>query len=450
MDLLGQIAAAGVVGCGGAGFPTHVKLNGKFEYLIVNGAECEPLLRTDRYLMRSKAAEIVEAVSAIAAARQIPQAVIALKHNYTREIAALKAAIAASGAAIALHELESFYPAGDEQTIVYEVTGRVVPPGGLPSEVGAVVDNIATVYAVYEAMHAKAFTQKYLTVTGEVREPKVLCVPVGTSLKHCIDLAGGALHETYFVVTGGPMMGRAVAAEALDEAVVTKTTSGILVLSASGYHATHSSVDVRHMLNRAKAACIQCTHCTQLCPRHLLGHPLEPHRIMRKMATGVDIRTLLDDPDVRNAQLCCECGICEVYACPMELQPRTINAMIKRELGAAGIRYQRPAQQAWTPSLQRDERKAPSERVAARAGVYPYYHYEAETFCEDTPDEVSIPLKMNVGAASVPVVCAGDRVELGTLIAKAPDGALGAAVHASIAGTVRAVGDKIVIVKDEV
>lgn len=444
MSLIDQIEAAGVVGCGGAGFPTHIKLKGKFEYFIVNGAECEPLLRTDRYLMCNKAHQIVEAVSAVACELSIPHAVIGLKEHYSEEIAALRKAIEALNAPVELYLFGSFYPAGDEQTIVHEVTGRIVPPAGLPSEVGAVIDNLATVYSIYQAMQNHPFVKKYLTVTGEVNHPTVLCVPIGTPIKRCIELAGGAKEDEYHLIAGGPMMGKPIIN--VDTAVVTKTTSGILVLPASGYHAQQNAVPIRAMLNRARSACIQCTTCSQLCPRHMLGHPLEPHKIMRKVAAGIGIEELLNDPDIRNAQLCCECGICEIYACPMGLQPRKINALIKRELSAAGIRYERKETE-WIANPLREERKVPSERLAARAGVHKYYDYEIKELLCDEPNEVRIPLKMNAGTPSVPVVQIGDSVKMGDLIARPKEDALGANIHASISGRISAIADSVTITK---
>ena len=444
MDLIQAVEAAGVIGCGGAGFPTHVKLKGQFEYLIVNGAECEPLLRTDRYLMRHKAHELVRTVSAMARELSIPHAVIALKGHYKEECASLRAAIADEGADVTIHELESFYPAGDEQTIVYEVTGRVVPPAGLPSMVGAVVDNVATIYAICQALKSHPFVWKYLTVTGEVNHPVVLKVPVGTSFKKCFELAGGTKSDSYFVVSGGPMMGKPVPAEEVETAVVTKTTSGILVLPPDGYHASHSRMSVEVMLRRARSACIQCTQCTQLCPRHLLGHDLKPHMIMRKMARCSDMDALMQDPEILNAQLCCECGICETYACPMSLQPRTINGILKKELASRRIRYERKGDE-WHPSPEREVRKAPSERVAARVGVLDYYDYEITELIEAEPDVVSIPLRMHIGAPSEPVVRAGDRIRRGDLIARIPEGALGENIHASIDGVVEAVTNRITI-----
>ncbi len=444
MDLLEQIASAGVVGCGGAGFPTHVKLKGKFTHWIINGAECEPLLRNDRYLMRTQAPALVEAACAVAEAQGIGRVVFALKGHYREECAALRRAIEAAGANADVQELVSFYPAGDEQSVVYEVTGRIVPPAGLPSEVGAVVSNVGTVYAIYEALHGRPFTHRYLTVTGLVHHPAVLHVPVGTSFRYCLDLAGGTLSDDFFVVSGGPMMGCGVPAEKLEDTVVTKTTSGILVLPPDGYHAAADALQLQHMLNRARSACIQCSACTQLCPRHLLGHPLEPHRIMRRMAVSTDLQVLLQESYIRTAQLCCECGVCETYACPMGLQPRKINSLLKQELAKAGMRYPR-GEGPWVPDPEREQRKVPTERIAARTGVYPYWNFPVAECIEDTPPEVRIPTRMHVGVPALPEVIPGDIVHPGTVIARPPEGALGAMIHASIGGRVQAVGEKIVI-----
>ena len=137
-NLLGLVEQAGVVGAGGAGFPTHVKLKAQADTVIINGAECEPLLQTDRYLMRNKARELIQAADMLLRETGAGRCVIALKHSYTREIKALEEAIHSFSSSVSLHRLESFFPAGDEQTIVYEVTGNVVPPGGIPLNVGCV------------------------------------------------------------------------------------------------------------------------------------------------------------------------------------------------------------------------------------------------------------------------------------------------------------------------
>ena len=444
-NLMEKIYIAGVVGCGGAGFPTHKKICGTAEDFIVNAVECEPLLRTDRTIMRLYAKRLVTTAAEIGRFLSAKRVTIATKRAYTEEVAALEKAVA-KVKGVELHLLDSFYPAGDEQVLVHEVTGRTVPPAGIPVMVGAVVDNAATVLAVADAMEGKPLTHKYLTVTGEVASPTVLHVPVGTSFARCIELAGGALAEDYFIVAGGPMMGRSMTREQAMGEVVTKTTSGILVLPADGPHANRYHLSVEKMLNRAKSACIQCSYCTQLCPRALMGHPLKPHKVMRKMAMA-PVSQMLEDEDILNAALCCECGVCELYACPMGLQPRRINALVKGELAKAGIRYAGFKGELVT-SPEREARKAPSKKAAARAGVLKYYDYQITGLIEDEPDRVEVPVKMHIGAPSVPVVNQGDRVEAGQLIAQCPENALGAQIHAPIAGIVREVGARIVIEKE--
>ena len=152
MSLLDTVKQAGIVGAGGAGFPTHVKLNAKAEWFIVNAAECEPLIETDKFLCRTQAPKIIAAAQAVAAHLGAAHTVIALKEKYLPEIAALEEAIAAAGAKIEICRMGVFYPAGDEQTMVQYVTGRSVPERGLPLDVGAVVDNVGTLVNLYDAM----------------------------------------------------------------------------------------------------------------------------------------------------------------------------------------------------------------------------------------------------------------------------------------------------------
>lgn len=447
MQLTELIYQAGIIGCGGAGFPTHAKYNGTIETIIINGAECEPLLQTDRYLMRNKAAELIQAADMLLRETGAGGCVIALKASYTREIGALEEAIRSFSSSVRLHRLESFFPAGDEQTIVYEVTGKVVPPSGIPLNVGCVVNNVATLYGIYEAMEGRPFTQKYLTVTGEVKNPVIAKVPIGTPVRECLKLAGGPVLSDYVVINGGPMMGKLMTKEEADSAYVTKTMSGLIVLSTDSSIARRSKVTLQHMLNRAKSACIQCSFCSQLCPRALLGHPLEPHRIMRKLSSCRDLTEILDDRDVRNAALCCECGICEVYACPMGLQPRKVNSLLKGELAGAGIRYQR-TEGEWEPDPNRNMRKAPTARVASRAGGAAFEEIQIDEMREITPSAagtVRLALHQSIGAPSQPVINDGERVKEGQLIAVCPEGSLGSALHASISGVASVEGQYLEI-----
>jgi len=445
MNLLEQIEAAGVVGCGGAGFPTHVKLDARgIDTLIINGAECEPLLRTDRWLMRHKADAIVSAVGAVQRHLCAARAVIALKESYIDEIAALRIAIKAASSSLELFFLKAFYPAGDEQVQVFEVTGRVVPPGGLPLDVGCVVSNAATMYAVYNAIKDRPFTQKYLTVTGAVASPGIIKAPIGTSFAECLELAGGPSEDGCVVVSGGPMMGVPMAmAEAL-ASHVTKTTSGYVVLPGHARLWQKHVTAPRFTVNQARTACVQCSFCTQTCPRWLLGHPLEPHKIMRRMGGEPDWRDCLDDPVLRGAGYCCECGVCELIACPMELRPRAVNVMVKQALAEQGLRPLK-GEDEYFPREYRDDRAIPTFKAAARAGAGPWYHTEITRFAEANPREVRIALHSHIGVPALPVVKVGDHVDYGQLIAAPPEGKLGARYHASIAGVVTEAGEYIAI-----
>ena len=186
MTLLEQIKEAGIVGCGGAGFPTHVKLNCTVEYLIINAAECEPLLRTDRWLMIHKAREIVLAAGMVGDMIHAGKRCIALKETYAEEINALETAIKETGSTVTLYRMRNFYPAGDEQIMVCDVTGRTVPPSGIPLDVGSVVSNLATTYSIYQASLGRPLASKYLTVTGAVASPCIVHAPLGTSFADCL------------------------------------------------------------------------------------------------------------------------------------------------------------------------------------------------------------------------------------------------------------------------
>ena len=170
MDIISKIREAGIVGEGGAGFPTHVKVNCKAECVIANGAECEPLLRVDQQIMQFFPERVVDGVVRLMEQTGAPRGVIALKDHYTEAIAALNKVIA-DKPGVELHIMKSTYPAGDEQQIVYSVMKRVVPTGGLPLDVGAVVSNVSTLTDISRAMEDLPVTEKYVTVGGAVNHP---------------------------------------------------------------------------------------------------------------------------------------------------------------------------------------------------------------------------------------------------------------------------------------
>lgn len=436
MNLVDVVKNAGIVGAGGAGFPTHVKLNAKAEWFIINAAECEPLIETDKYLCRTFADRIVAAAVAVSAHLEAKHTVIALKHKYHAEIDALRTAIAKSGAAVEICEMDVFYPAGDEQTMVQFVTGKSVPERGLPLDVGAVVDNVGTLLNIYSALiEQETVSSKYLSVVGEVEEPIMLHVPIGTAITTCIEAAAPTI-TNYAIILGGPMMGKVVSdSEAIAKAVVTKTTGNIIVLPRDHYLIRRAEQSMDRIRVQARAACIQCRMCTDLCPRFRIGHQIRPHLVMRNLYRE---KTIADNEEFLqafgDAANCCSCGVCEMFACPMGLSPRKVNDYMKAQMREKGIQVPRNLEPEALPNL--DTHRIPTERLIARLGLGAYSGLHARECRELTTDEIFVPFAQHIGKPAAPVKQVGDVVQKGELIAAAAEGALSANIHAGIAGIV--------------
>ena len=428
-NLTTLVERSGIVGAGGAGFPTHVKLNAKADTVIINGAECEPLLRVDQQLMAQQAGRLLDALDLIVEQVGADRGVVALKEHYHAAVEALKRELP-KHPKLSIHQMGAFYPAGDEQVIVYEVTGRVVPEGGIPLNVGTVVTNVETALNVLDATEGRPVTEKYVTLTGAVRTPKTVKVPLGITVAEALALAGGPTVAEYRVVNGGPMMGQLVS----PESAITKTTKGLIVVPAG--HPLLGSLErpLSVSTRQAATACMQCSLCSEVCPRGLLGHRIQPHKLMRLAAYG----SMCDPAQTpMNAYLCCGCRLCE-YACVMDLQPWKLNANLKSILGGQGIRN----------SLNNKPEHAAPFREFKRYPVHKLIHqlgladYDVDAPMDGSAhmfQKVTLPLRQNAGALAEPVVCVGDQVEKGGLIARIPEGKLGANLHASISGKVTAV-----------
>ena len=438
-SLIRLVREAGVVGEGGAGFPAHVKFDAQVETVIANGCECEPLLYSDQHLMARHAAEIVDALKAVMAAMGARRGIVAIKRKYVEIASVLEDAMAGTG--IELAQLDNFYPAGDEHVLVHEVLGCAIPPLGLPKDVGAVVSNVGTLCSVSRAMGGHPVTHRVVTVTGEVAHPSVLTVPLGTAASECIERCGGPTVPDPVYVLGGPMMGRFVDdPDAMRQAVITKTGGGLIVLPRGHYLHRMATLSVNAMQKQAGAACIQCRYCTDLCPRHNIGHGFETHRVMRAFGGGVDTAM-----GVMQASMCSECGVCELFACPMRLSPRRINAMFKAKFKQEGLAYEGPREIVASQSILNSFRKVPVSRLAIKLDLLKYMDLHPEDGGELTPGSVSIPLHQHTGAPAIGTVKIGDRVKAGELIGEIPAGALGARVHASMAGVVTDVAGAVSI-----
>ena len=436
MNLIDQVKSAGVVGAGGAGFPTHIKLAAQVEWYLANGAECEPLMHKDRELMTHFAPQIVKGLELAAQQSGAGKTAVGVKKKNAEAIAALKKAT--ENSAVQLAFFDDYYPAGDEYELVHTITGRLIPPQGLPLEVGCVVNNVETLYNVAQAAQGVPVTDTFMTITGLVKRPLTTWVPVGMRVIDVLELAGGVTQTPFAVMESGLMMGKLIHDV---RQPVTKTTGGLIVLPADHSVIQRYSKTQQQMDRIGHSACDQCSYCTELCPRYLLGYDVQPHLVMRSLG----FTALGNDLWNSYAQLCCQCGLCTLYACPEALYPREACVKSMNTLRTAG-KGKWPGPRQVKPHPTKDARRVPVKMLISRLGVG-RYEAEAEYEALDIrPQQVIIPLKQHVGVPAVPVVKAGERVRRGQLIAQVPPEKLGANVHASIDGRVTAVlQDQIVI-----
>ena len=249
-------------------------------------------------------------------------------------------------------------------------------------------------------------------------------------------MAGGATVEEPGFINGGPMMGGLL--PSLD-VPVTKTTGGLLVLPKSHSLIQRRLQDDRTVLTIARTVCEQCRLCTDLCPRHLIGHELSPHLLVR----AVNYQGVATPQTLLSALTCSECNVCESVACPVGISPMRVNRLLKVQLRASGARYEGPLREA-------DEmaryRLIPVKRLVARLGLRDWYQDAPLEEHVITPSQVVLPLRQHIGAPAIPCVKEGDVVIRGQRIATIPEGALGVPLHASIDGVIASVTDKAITV----
>ncbi len=296
-EILQKISKAGIVGMGGATFPTQVKLTpppgSKPEILIINGVECEPWLTSDHQLMMEKADEILVGITIVMKALNVQKAVIGIENNKKDAIRLFTEKVK-EYPRIAVQPLKVQYPQGGEKQLIDAITGRQVASGALPISVGAVVQNVGTLFAIYEAVQKnKPLIERVVTVTGkEVKQPCNVLSRVGISMNDLINLAGGIPETTGKVVSGGPMMGKALAST---EIPVTKGTSGILL------------IPTLEAKRKAMKDCIRCAKCISVCP---MG--LNPTLLMN--LTEFEVWDKAENNYITD---CIECGSCS-YTCPAD------------------------------------------------------------------------------------------------------------------------------------
>ena len=443
MNILDKIYEAGIVGAGGAGFPTHVKFNCNVDYFIINAAECEPLLNTDKYLITIKSKEMIKAIEEVGKIVGAKHLVIAIKEKYAKEIQILREFIKELNSSVEIFYLKNYYPAGDEQMIVHEVTGKSIPEAGIPLDVGAVVANVGTLINVYDSFEDKPVVEKYITVIGEVKNPTMLKVPIGTSIAECIEAAGGSNLKEYCIIIGGPMMGNIIDDDESYNKYIKKVDGSLIVLPKDHYIVERKRKPLEIIINETRSACIQCRYCTDLCHRYLLGHKLRPHRVMRNIGMSEQ-----DEDIMKEALICCECGICELYSCPMGLSPRLVNVYVKGLLGEKSIRAEKGSLDIQSREML-EYRKIPTERIMGRIDILKYKDQQIDDVKEVNPKKVAVYLHQHIGKPATSMVSVGDYVTKGEKIGTVERSDMGANVHASIDGKVIEVSDKIIIQRED-
>jgi Na+-translocating ferredoxin:NAD+ oxidoreductase RnfC subunit len=385
--------------------------------------------------MEHQADRVVTGMRLVMEAVGAKAGIIGIKAKKRHAVEAIEAAC--QGTTIRVQLLGDYYPAGDEYDLVYTVTGRLIPPQGIPLQVGTVVHNVESLVNIAAAAEGKPVTHKILTVAGAVRKPVTLQVPVGTSFGDAIQAAGGLATSNPVLYVGGLMMGQVT--ENLDTPI-TKTATGVVVLPRDHPLSQRRLSPAAFQAKIGKSACDQCRYCTELCPRYLLGYAVEPHQVMRSLAftaTGEDYWNQL-------AVLCCACGLCTVFACPEMLYPKEACDASKAALRAKNLKWSGPIEVK--PHGLRDGRRVPIKLLVQKLAVLDYdvpAPLEAKVL---ETQRVVLPLKQGAGVSNTPLVKAGDRVKAGQALGEIPPKALGAIIHAPFAGRVTTVNnDRIVL-----
>lgn len=438
-ELVQLVQKAGVVGAGGAGFPTYKKIDARVEIVIANGAECEPLLYKDQMLMEHYPEEIVDGMRHIMNYMGARKGIVAIKGKNKKSIQSISSHLPEN---ITIFEMKDVYPAGDEYEVVYHSTGRRIPAGGLPLEIGVIVQNVETLYNVHRAVKGLPVTHSMMTVHGNVKKPLTAWFPLGMSYGDVLEVAGGATIDDFVLVDGGPMMGKVISDLSTP---VSRLSSGFIVMARESKLATRKAQPEKAFKRFGKSACDQCSLCTEMCPRYLLGYPIQPHLVMRSLlTTGATSETL-----TYWAQACCECNICTLWACPEDLDPRNVCVVTKRDLMKQSKWLSQDQLQNLTKEVHplKAYRSVPTKRLTRRLGLQKFTEEAPLRTGQIEPRSVSIPLQQHIGAAPVPIVNQGDKVVVGDLLAKEADTQLSVPVHASINGTVRSVDKTIVIDK---
>ncbi len=430
MDI-NEIKNNGIVGAGGAGFPTHIKLLSSPDTLIMNAAECEPLLHKDVQMLLHYTAEVLAGFKTALKITGAKKGIIGIKKKHAEVIAKLRQHV---NGEIAIKTIGDFYPAGDEITLIFLTSGRIVQPGNLPISVGCLVQNVETLYNIGTQ---KPVVDKFISVAGAVEQPATIRVPIGISFADVLSQFK-ITTAAYFIRVGGLMMGSL--SHDLNQ-VVDKRTAALIVLPADHFCVTmYQRFATQNSIDRiAKASCDQCTYCTEFCPRYLLGHPVRPEISMRNRMFAQEADPIFN----LGSAFCCECNLCTMYACPECLDPKGATTFEKKIALQNKIKWEGlPIK----PHPMMNYRRVPTEKLVQRLDVRQFKDEGPLSLLAFDPLIVRIPLSQHCGVPAKPIVKKNDVVKRNDLIAEA-DGDISAHVHASISGRIIEVNNNNIIIQ---
>lgn len=423
MDSVNLIKEMGVVGAGGAGFPTHIKVRSKANIVLVNAAECEPLLHKDKQLLIHKSQPFFRGLTMVMAAVGADKGLIGIKAKHGTIIEQLRTELPAG---VEICPVDDFYPAGDEITLIRETTGKIIAPGALPISQGIIVMNVESLYNI--GME-KPVISKFVNIAGCVERLHTLNVPLGISFRELLAYARPTISQ-YVVIEGGPMMGSIVTD--LDKAV-TKTTAALIVMPVDHIlvkkYTDMASPETVNIIG--KSACDQCSFCTELCPRYLLGHPIQPHKAMRSLVfhrSGASEQWL--EP---HTLYCCQCNLCSFVSCPEGLYPSQVCINKRKEAIAAKCTYEGDVAQGPHPLA--EYRKIPSKKLKIMLDLKQFTDSGELVSHHFKPETLKVLLRQHIGSPASPVVQLHEKVMKEQKIGTVND-ALGSEIHSPANGTV--------------
>ncbi|BHH85924.1 4Fe-4S dicluster domain-containing protein [Desulforhopalus sp. 52FAK] len=429
--IVSEVQENGIVGAGGAGFPTHVKLASEANTIIVNAAECEPLIHKDKEILLHHTEEFLAGLKMVMEAASASEGLIGIKEKHTHIIDHLNTYVSGG---IRVAPVGDFYPAGDEITLIYETTGKVVEAGKIPITQGIIVSNVETLLNVGRR---RPVTTTFVTLGGDVENKVTLEVPIGIPISTLIDYAKPTISD-YAVLLGGPMMGRLTT----DFGELTsKTSSAINILPSD-----HTLVKRMQTMGQpdtvrkiGKSACDQCVFCTALCPRYLLGHPIQPHKSMRSlMFTPVG-----ESVPEMHAMACCECNLCTLISCPEGLYPGSVSSLSKRFASSQGMRFDSDEFPSTGPHPLIKYRRTPTSKLKRVLDLNRFGDTGPLADFNYSPKTLFVPMRQHIGKPAEAIVSVGEKVSGGQKIASVGKD-LGSEIHAPLAGTVLSVNENVI------